>query len=191
MGIDRSNTTGAKVEHEFIAFSTAQPRDKLRGGTKSSRPGCTVTGAALRSLGKADFAWRCSILRADNRVKSVLNGVTTYYIGNHFEWSGFQSIALQRVGKLRYQPGAGQRTTTKTPWMIASTAFLLSIIRAASQTLPALPLPESAPPCVRLSTTPHAGRSRAAPASRACAFGSPSAAKPRPNVTLIASVFAL
>jgi len=38
-------------------------------------PGCTVTGSG------AQVARQHSILRDGNRVKSVVNGVTTYYVG--------------------------------------------------------------------------------------------------------------
>ena len=30
-----------------------------------------------------------------NRVKSVLNGTTTYYVGNHFEWTGSTSTMVK------------------------------------------------------------------------------------------------
>jgi hypothetical protein len=47
-----------------------------------------------------------------NRVKSVLGGVTTYYVGNHFEWTGSTSQMIkyyyaggQRVAMRKGNPG--------------------------------------------------------------------------------------
>ena len=39
-----------------------------------------------------------------NRVKSVLNGMTTYYAGNHFEWTGSTSTMV------KYYYAGGQRS---------------------------------------------------------------------------------
>jgi len=33
-----------------------------------------------------------------HRVKSVLNGVTTYYIGTHFEWTTFGAVCQTPAG---------------------------------------------------------------------------------------------
>ena len=71
-----------------------QPRDKLRVGTISSRPGCTVTGG--------------------NRITSVLGGVTTYYVGNHFEWTGSQRVAMRDNNTLYYLLGDHLGSTAKT-----------------------------------------------------------------------------
>lgn len=38
-----------------------------------------------------------------HRVKSVLNGVTTAYVGNHFEWTGSTSAMV------KYDYAGGQR----------------------------------------------------------------------------------
>ena len=47
-----------------------------------------------------------------NRVKSVMGGVTTYYVGNYFEWTGSTSTMIkyyyagsQRVAMRRGNPG--------------------------------------------------------------------------------------
>jgi len=51
--------------------------------------------------------WRHSILRDGNRVKSVLNGVTTYYVGNYFEWRSTTS------NMTRYYYAGGQRVALR------------------------------------------------------------------------------
>ncbi|HOU13410.1 MAG TPA: hypothetical protein PKZ84_09835 [Anaerolineae bacterium] len=38
-----------------------------------------------------------------NRVKSVMGGVTTYHVGNHFEWTGSTSAMV------KYDYAGGQR----------------------------------------------------------------------------------
>ncbi len=53
------------------------------------------------------FGSRLLSSRDGNPVKSVLNGMTTYYVGNYYEWTGSNSVAgahrrseAGRAGKL-------------------------------------------------------------------------------------------
>ena len=47
-----------------------------------------------------------------NRVKSVLNGVTTYYVGTHFEWTGSMStmVKYHYAGSQRVAMRVGSNT---------------------------------------------------------------------------------
>jgi len=101
---------------------------------------------------------------------------TVYYLlGDHL---GSTSVTANnsgaRVAELRYKPwGESRHITGTTPTRYQQTAVdaIVHGGSSPSQTRPVSPLPESAPPRGLSSTSPHAGRSRAAPASRACGCG--------------------
>jgi len=51
----------------------------------------------------------CTVTGDGNRVKFVIDGVTTYYVGHYFEWTGSTNTMV------RYYYVGGQRVATQSP----------------------------------------------------------------------------